>query len=129
MKYLLRLPLLSLMALLLLLSSAFVPPSLNSVYRRYESKRNLTDWEAIVLGVNDVRIRTPLFSTPYFTLLERQVRQNRGEYRLVTDYARIALVYKANGRDATRIAGYDFIERIKAFPNARSSKTCQVNQG
>jgi hypothetical protein len=87
---------------------------------RYAAKRDLTDWEALVLGLNGVPIKTPLFATPYFRRLENDIKKRNGEYRLVTDYARIALVYRSHGKNPADIAGYNFIERIKNFTGMRN---------
>jgi hypothetical protein len=87
----------------------------DTIERLYASKRELTDWEAILLGLGGVPIRAPLFATPYFTRLERELAANGGAYRLATDYARVVLVYRANGLDASDAAGYDLVARLKAF--------------
>jgi hypothetical protein len=93
---------------------------LGVLLNRYATKRDLTDWEAMVLGLNSVPIKTPLFATPYFRRLENEIKNRKGEYRLVTDYARIVLVYSSHGKDPANIAGYDFIERIINFPNIQN---------
>ena len=108
-------------ALVSLFSLAFSSPmkdrfiGIDPILKKYDSKRDLTDWEAIVLGVNGMKIKTQFLATPYFTKLEREIKQNKGECKLVTDYARIVLVYKSHGKDPTRIAGYDFIKKIVNF--------------
>lgn len=94
--------------------------TLDGILNRYSTSRDLTDWESLVLGINGVKIKTPWFTTPYFKKVEKEVAAKNGEYRLVTDYARIALVYKSHGKDPSNVAGYDFIEKIKSFKNMQN---------
>jgi hypothetical protein len=91
--------------------------ALELLLRQYASKRGLTDWDAIVLGVNGVRIKTPLLAEGYFRRAEREVRNARGTYRVVTDYARIAIAFKSHGKDPRNVAGYDFVAAISGFAN------------
>jgi hypothetical protein len=90
---------------------------LNTLLDHYRQKQDLTDWEAVVLGVNGVKIKTPLFGTSYFKETEKAIRERKGEYRLVTDYVRLVMAYRSHGRNPEEIAGYDFIEKIKQFEN------------
>lgn len=93
---------------------------LDTLLARYSVNRELTDWEAFILGINGMKIKTPLFATPYFKRVEKEVRDKNGEYRLVTDYARIALAFKSHGKDISDIAGYDFTDKITSFPTMRN---------
>jgi hypothetical protein len=90
---------------------------LDTVLSRYAVKRDLSDWEAIVLGLNEVPIKTPLFATPYFKRIEKEITEKKGEYRLATDYARLVLVYKSHKKNPEDIMGYDFINKIISFGN------------
>ena len=94
--------------------------ALDSILKRYSSGKNITDWEAIALGVNGIPIKSPLLSTNYFKRTENEVKKANGEFRVVTDYARIAVAWRANGRDAGDVAGYDFIDKIKIFKNIQN---------
>jgi len=93
---------------------------LDSILKRFVSKRDVTDWEAIVLGINGVQIKTQLFSANYFKKVEGEVNKAGGAYRVVTDYARIALAWRCHGKNARNIAGYDFIDSIINFKNMQN---------
>jgi hypothetical protein len=113
--------------LLILLFSFFIfhfsllNPSLSAanptdtVRRLYQSKRDVSDWEVILLALNGLEVRTPLFATNYFRRIEREVAANQGTYRLATDYARIILSFKYHGRNPENIDGHNLIERLINF--------------
>jgi hypothetical protein len=91
--------------------------TLDTILKHYQNKNELTDWEAVVLGINGVKIKTPWFGTSYFKETEKMIKERDGELRLVTDYVRIALAYRSHGKDPANIAGYNFTEKIINFEN------------
>jgi hypothetical protein len=90
---------------------------LDVILKHYQNKNELTDWEAVVLGINGVKIKTPWFGTSYFKETEKMIKERDGELRLVTDYIRIALAYRSHGKDPANIAGFNFTEKIINFEN------------
>jgi prenyltransferase beta subunit len=78
---------------------------------------SFNDWDALALA----RIGKEV-PAAYYRTLESYVREKAGSFRQVTDYERIALAVTSIGKDATNIAGYNFIEHI--YNNSR-----MTNQG
>jgi hypothetical protein len=118
MKYLRKIIILFAVLFLLPPVSAYTDDALDSLLFHYAEKKELTDWEAVVLGLNGKPVKNPLFSASYFKQTEKEIKKRDGEYGLVTDYARLALVYKTHGKDPADIAGYDLIEKITTFGSA-----------
>ncbi|WLR51912.1 DUF4430 domain-containing protein [Bacillus tianshenii] len=52
--------------------------------------------------------------------IEELVKSEQGEFRKVTDYERIILSVKALGGDPTKVAGYNFIEKVVNHPRMTS---------
>ncbi|WP_339252240.1 DUF4430 domain-containing protein [Sporosarcina sp. FSL W8-0480] len=73
---------------------------------------DFNDWDVLALARSNNNV-----SESYYTSLIDYVKENKGEFRKVTDYERIALAVTAIGKDPKNIAGYNFIEKI--YSNAR----------
>ena len=84
--------------------------AVSAITAAYAKKTSLSDWEAYGLLLNG---GSPPKS--YFTALDKKVKNAKGVFRKVTDYARLALVYRAAGKNPARAAGYDLIGKICSF--------------
>jgi hypothetical protein len=67
----------------------------------------ISDWQAIGLARSGSTL-----PGAYLSGLKDQLAENKGEFRKVTDYARIALAAGAAGADPLTIGGYNLIEKI-----------------
>ncbi|OBY80477.1 hypothetical protein BBG47_06335 [Paenibacillus sp. KS1] len=85
--------------------------------RQFTAQDSFVDWDAIALARSGKQV-----PSAYYTALENFVKEKQGEFRLVTDYERIALVVSAIGKDPSNVAGYNLLEKI--YNNAR-----MTNQG
>jgi len=85
---------------------------ISTIIAAYEKKDALSDWEAYGLLLNG---KTPPKS--YFTALDKTVKTAKGSFRTVTDYARLAIVYRAAGYNPSKAAGYDLIKGIYSYDN------------
>lgn len=85
--------------------------------RDFSTYDEFNDWDVLALARAGKEV-----PALYYGIIEKHVKENNGEFRLVTDYERIALTVTALGKDARNIAGYDFIEKI--YNNER-----MTNQG
>ncbi|MGL5439046.1 MAG: S-layer homology domain-containing protein [Filifactoraceae bacterium] len=65
------------------------------------------DWEAFVLALNGYKIKSS-----YTDKLLTDFKNNKGELRLATDYARLSLVLKAMGQSITSYGGYNILDKI-----------------
>ncbi len=85
--------------------------------RDFSTYDEFNDWDVLALARAGKEV-----PALYYGIIEKHVKENNGEFRLVTDYERMALTATALGKDARNIAGYDFIEKI--YNNSR-----MTNQG
>lgn len=76
------------------------------------SAEAISDWQAIGLARSGSTI-----PASYLNSLKQQVIENKGEFRKVTDYERIALAAAATGDDPLSFGGYNLIEKIYNNPN------------
>ncbi|MCP1356812.1 S-layer homology domain-containing protein [Aneurinibacillus migulanus] len=84
-----------------------VSAEIAAVSRQILNSGELTDWEAFALARAGQNV-----PASYLLGVEKLLREQKGEFRKVTDYERIALAVKAVGGDPTNIAGYNLIEKI-----------------
>lgn len=75
--------------------------------RDFSKEDNFDDWDAFALARAKKEV-----PDSYYQILEEQVKEKEGNYKLVTDYGRMALAVMAIGKDTTDIEGYNFIEKI-----------------
>ncbi|MED4017673.1 DUF4430 domain-containing protein [Sutcliffiella cohnii] len=68
---------------------------------------NFNDWDAIALARSGHSV-----PEQYYGTLVDYVTEREGNFRLVTDYERMAIAVAAIGKDPTDVAGYNFIEKI-----------------
>lgn len=85
--------------------------------RSFVKHDNFNDWDAIALARSGKQV-----PAEYYSVLESHVREKNGEFRLVTDYERMALAVASIGKDPRNVAGFNFLEKI--YNNAR-----MTNQG
>src|SRR5690606_5589735 len=71
------------------------------------NKEELSDWEAYGLATAGVKV-----PDSYLLSAERTLKERGGQFRVVTDYERMAIAVQAAGGNPRNIAGYDLIERI-----------------
>lgn len=86
-------------------------------HRNFSEHDNFNDWDAIALARSGKQV-----PAEYYSVLEGHVREKNGEFRLVTDYERMALAVASIGKDPRSVAGFDFLEKI--YNNTR-----MTNQG
>jgi len=89
-----------------------VKDAVSALLAAYEKKDAYSDWEAYGLLINGVTL-----PKSYYTALDKKIKDAKGSFRAVTDYARLALVYKAAGKNPSRAAGYNLIKSIYSFDN------------
>lgn len=89
------------------IAEAQVEQAINDAAAYVRSGNMLSEWAAIGLARSG-------YSVPasYLASVKRELADNRGEYRRVTDAERVALGVLAAGGDPTRIAGVNLLERI-----------------
>ncbi|WP_233147163.1 S-layer homology domain-containing protein [Paenibacillus selenitireducens] len=75
--------------------------------RKFSVQDNFNDWDVMALARSGKQV-----PSAYYTVLESYVKEKKGEFRLVTDYERMALAVMAIGKDPSNIAGYNFLEKI-----------------
>jgi len=80
---------------------------ISKVLASIQVKSELSIWEMFVLAQNDLTV-----SDKNLTDLEATYKENAGEYRLVTDYAKLAIILKAMGKSATEFAGYPLLSKV-----------------
>ncbi|WP_110930792.1 DUF4430 domain-containing protein [Paenibacillus bouchesdurhonensis] len=85
--------------------------------RSFSKHDNFNDWDAIALARSGKSV-----PAEYYSVLESYVREKNGEFRLVTDYERMALAVVSIGKDSRNVAGFDFLEKIY-------NSTRMTNQG
>jgi len=86
--------------------------AVSALLAAYAKKDACSDWAAYGLLINGV---APPKS--YFTALDKKIKDAKGNFRAVTDYARLTLVYQAAGKDPAKAAGYNLIKKICSFEN------------
>lgn len=77
-----------------------------------QNKAELTEWEAYSLARAGYEL-----PASYLNSLEKLIRENKAEFRKVTDLERIILTLTAAGVDPQQFAGYDLIEKLVNHPN------------
>lgn len=89
------------------ITEAQVEQAIADAAAQVRSGETLSEWAAIGLARSG-------YSVPasYLASVKRELENNRGEYRRVTDTERVALGVLAAGGDPTRIAGVNLLERI-----------------
>jgi len=80
---------------------------ISTVLKNIMAKDDLSQWEMFDLAQNGLTI-----GSKKLTKLETEYKENAGEYRLVTDYAKLAIVLKSMGKSATEFAGYPLLSQI-----------------
>ena len=75
--------------------------------RNFSNYDHFIDWD--VLGLARSNQEVP---STYYKAFENYVKEEKGEFRKVTDYERMTLAVTAIGKDPRDIAGYNFIEKI-----------------
>ncbi len=75
--------------------------------RDFSIQDNFNDWDAFALARAGKKV--PQY---YYDVLESYIKEKQGNFRLVTDYERMALAVTAIGKDPRNLAGYNFIEKI-----------------
>jgi Domain of unknown function (DUF4430)/S-layer homology domain/Prenyltransferase and squalene oxidase repeat len=85
--------------------------------RQFTAQDSFVDWDVIALARSGKQV-----PSMYYTALESFVKEKQGEFRLVTDHERIALVVTSIGKDPSQVAGYNLLEKI--YNNSR-----MANQG
>ncbi len=75
--------------------------------RDFTNYDHFIDWD--VLGLARAAQKVP---ASYYAAFESYVKAEKGEFRKVTDYERMALAITSIGKNPRNIAGYDFIEKI-----------------
>ncbi|WP_055106265.1 DUF4430 domain-containing protein [Paenibacillus ihumii] len=85
--------------------------------RSFSKHDNFNDWDAIALARSGKQV-----PAEYYSVLESHIREKNGEFRLVTDYERMALAAVSIGKDPRSVAGFDLLEKI--YNNTR-----MTNQG
>ncbi|MGM1049458.1 MAG: S-layer homology domain-containing protein [Bacillota bacterium] len=75
--------------------------------RKFSVQDNFNDWDVLALARSGKQV-----PSVYYTVLESFVKEKKGEFRLVTDYERMALAVMAIDKDPSNIAGYNFLEKI-----------------
>jgi len=75
----------------------------------YKNNKNLelTEWQ--IIGMKAVGVEVPEKSYEY---LEEYVRENEGDFRKITDYAKLAMAAAVLNRDPRNVAGYDILEKM-----------------
>ncbi|WP_054027391.1 S-layer homology domain-containing protein [Bacillus sp. FJAT-28004] len=71
------------------------------------SSGTISDWEAIALYRSGYVV-----PASYLSQLTSYLKENKGEFRKVTDLERMAIAIRAAGEDATSFAGYNLIQSI-----------------
>lgn len=85
--------------------------------RKFTVQDNFNDWDVMALARSGKQV-----PSTYYTVLENYVKEKKGEFRLVTDYERMALAVTAIGKDPSNVAGFNLLEKI--YNNGR-----MTNQG
>ncbi|MCM3288848.1 DUF4430 domain-containing protein [Paenibacillus sp. MER 180] len=85
--------------------------------RKFTVQDNFNDWDVMALARSGKQV-----PSTYYAILENYVKEKKGEFRLVTDYERMALAVTAIGKDPSNIAGFNLLEKI--YNNGR-----MTNQG
>ncbi len=75
--------------------------------RNFSNYDHFIDWD--VLGLARSNQEVP---STYYKAFENYVKEEKGNFRKVTDYERMTLAVTAIGKDPRNIAGYNFIEKI-----------------
>ncbi len=75
--------------------------------RNFSNYDHFIDWD--VLGLARSNQEVP---STYYKAFENYVKEEKGNFRKVTDYERMALAVTAIGKDPRNVAGYNFIEKI-----------------
>ncbi len=85
--------------------------------RKFTVQDNFNDWDVMALARSGKKV-----PSTYYAILENYVKEKKGEFRLVTDYERMALAVTAIGKDPSNVAGFNLLEKI--YNNGR-----MTNQG
>jgi len=80
---------------------------ISSILRIYEKKRTLGEWEVMGLAANGRKV-----PNRYFNAVNKKMKENDGEFRLVTDCARTATAYAMAGKDPARAGKYNILNGI-----------------
>ncbi len=75
----------------------------------YKTNKNLeyTEWQ--IIGMRALGIEVPEKAYEY---LEEYLKEHEGDFRKITDYAKLAMAVSALNRDPRNVAGYNIIEKI-----------------
>jgi len=72
-----------------------------------DRSQEYTEWQ--IIGMKAAEIEIPAKSYEY---LEEYLRENEGNFRKITDYAKLAMAVAALDRNPRNVAGYDVLEKI-----------------
>lgn len=83
---------------------------ISEISQTYLKKQELSVWEALGLSLNGYEVPQDFYDS-----LAKDIEQKNGVYRNVTDYAKIVIFLKQEGKDPKSFKGYDLISSITAF--------------
>lgn len=86
--------------------------------RNFSVQDNFNDWDVLALARSGKEI-----PSAYYSVLEQYVKEKKGDFRLVTDYERMALAVSAIGKDPANVAGYNLLEKIYNHPRMTNQGT------
>ncbi|MGO4693507.1 S-layer homology domain-containing protein [Paenibacillus sp. 2TAB26] len=84
-----------------------VENEMTSAAKQILSSGTISDWEAIALYRSGHAV-----PASYLSGLTSYLKENKGEFRKVTDLERMAIAIRAAGEDAASFAGYNLIQSI-----------------
>ncbi|OBZ12590.1 S-layer homology domain-containing protein [Bacillus sp. FJAT-26390] len=95
-----------------------VTSEIQAASKQIANAGTISDWEAIALARSGNKL-----PASYLVDITKLLKENKGEFRKVTDLERIALALRANGENPASFAGYNLIQSIYNHANMTSQGT------